>query len=184
GNFDDPRVDFVGDELNSSFHFGVDISAPDYAPVYAVAAGTASRHADYVDVLTSGGRDFGYWHVTPAVENRQSVARGDLLGYVQRGWGHVHFAENLNGVYLNPLRAPPERALQPRLRPRDEAEPRGPAGPLRLLPQGRLVEREAPGRVVPAPGRRLGHPREQRLRDAAVHGRERQAVTTLGTERE
>ena len=104
GNFDDPRVDFVGDELNSSFHFGVDISAPDYAPVYAVAAGTASRHPDYVDVLTSGGRDFGYWHVTPAVENRQPVARGDLLGYVQRGWGHVHFAENLNGVYVNPLR--------------------------------------------------------------------------------
>ena len=104
GNFDDPRVDFVGDELNSSFHFGVDISAPDYAPVYAVAAGTASRHPDYVDVLTSGGRDFGYWHVVPAVKNRQSVKRGDLLGYVQRGWGHVHFAENLNGAYVNPLR--------------------------------------------------------------------------------
>ena len=104
GNFNDPRVEFVGDELNSNFHFGVDIAAPDYAPVYAVAAGTASRHADYVDVLTSGGRDFGYWHVTPVVENRASVARGDLLGYVQYGWGHVHFAENLNGVYLNPLR--------------------------------------------------------------------------------
>jgi murein DD-endopeptidase MepM/ murein hydrolase activator NlpD len=104
GNFDDPRVDFVGDEINSNFHFGVDISAADFTPVYAVAAGIASRHADYVDVLTSGGRDFGYWHVTPAVKNRQVVRRGQLLGHVQRGWGHVHFAENLNGVYVNPLR--------------------------------------------------------------------------------
>jgi hypothetical protein len=104
GNFNDPRVEFVGDELSSNFHFGVDIAAPDLAPVYAVEGGIASPHADYVDVLTSGGRDFGYWHVTPAVDNRRAVARGDLLGYVQRGWGHVHFAENLNGVYLNPLR--------------------------------------------------------------------------------
>jgi Peptidase family M23 len=104
GNFDDPRVDFVGDEISSNFHFGIDISAADGTPVYAVAAGIASRHPDYVDVLTSSGRDFGYWHLTPAVKNRQPIARGDLLGYVQRGWGHVHFAENLNGVYVNPLR--------------------------------------------------------------------------------
>jgi murein DD-endopeptidase MepM/ murein hydrolase activator NlpD len=104
GNFNDPRVEFVGEDLSSNFHFGVDISAPDLAPVYAVAPGIASRHADYVDVLSGGGRDFGYWHVTPAVENGQAVAQGDLLGHVQRGWGHVHFAENVNGVYVNPLR--------------------------------------------------------------------------------
>ena len=104
GNFDDPRVGFVGDELSSNFHFGIDISAADGTPVYAVAAGIASPHADYVDVLTSGGRDFGYWHIAPAVKNRQVVKRGRLLGYVLHGWGHVHFAENLNGVYVNPLR--------------------------------------------------------------------------------
>jgi murein DD-endopeptidase MepM/ murein hydrolase activator NlpD len=104
GNFNDPRVEFVGEDLTSNFHFGVDISAPDLAPVYAVAPGIASPHGDYVDVLTGGGRAFGYWHVTPAIEGRGAVARGDLLGYVQRGWGHVHFAENVNGVYLNPLR--------------------------------------------------------------------------------
>jgi Peptidase family M23 len=104
GNFDDPRVDFVGDELASNFHFGIDIAAADGTPVYAVAPGIASRHTDYVDVLESSGRDFGYWHITPAVKNRRAVKRGQLLGYVQRGWGHVHFAENLNGVYVNPLR--------------------------------------------------------------------------------
>jgi hypothetical protein len=104
GNFDDPRVLFVGDELSSNFHFGIDISAADGTPVYAVAPGIVSRHPDHVAVRTPSGRDFGYWHVTPAVRNRQRVAQGDLLGYVQRGWGHVHFAESLNGVYVNPLR--------------------------------------------------------------------------------
>jgi Peptidase family M23 len=104
GNFDDPRVGFVGDELASNFHFGIDIAAADGTPVYAVAAGIASPHADYVDVLTSSGRDFGYWHIAPALKKRQVVKRGTLLGSIQRGWGHVHFAENLNGVYVNPLR--------------------------------------------------------------------------------
>jgi Peptidase family M23 len=104
GNFDDPRVDFVGDELASNFHFGIDISAADGTAVYAVAPGIASRHADYVDVLSASGRDFGYWHIAPAVKNRHAVKQGQLLGHVLRGWGHVHFAENLNGVYVNPLR--------------------------------------------------------------------------------
>ena len=104
GNFDDPRVDFVGDELDSNFHFGVDIAAADGTAVYAVAPGIASRHADYVDVLSASGRDFGYWHIAPAVKNRKAVKQGQLLGHVLRGWGHVHFAENLNGVYVNPLR--------------------------------------------------------------------------------
>ena len=104
GNFDDPRVEFVGDELASNFHFGIDIAAADGTPVYAVAPGIASRHGDYVDVLSSSGRDFGYWHVTPTGRRRRAVKQGDLLGHVERGWGHVHFAENLNGVYVNPLR--------------------------------------------------------------------------------
>ena len=104
GNFDDPRIQFVGDELASNFHFGIDISAADGTPVCAVAAGIVSRHADYVDVVTASGRVFGYWHIAPAVKNRHVVNRGELLGYVQRGWGHVHFAENLNSVYVNPLR--------------------------------------------------------------------------------
>jgi Peptidase family M23 len=104
GNFDDPRVEFVGDELASNFHFGIDIAAADGTPVYAVAPGIASRHRDYVDVLTASGRDFGYWHVAPAVKDRHAVKQGQLLGHVLPGWGHVHFAENLNGVYVNPLR--------------------------------------------------------------------------------
>ena len=104
GYFNDPRRDFVGDEIASSFHFGVDISAPDGTSIYAVAGGTVSRHFDYVTVTTPGGRDFGYWHIVPEVQQGQYVGEGAFLGRIQRGWGHVHFAESMNGVYLNPLR--------------------------------------------------------------------------------
>src|SRR5207302_4092099 len=103
GFFNDPRRDFVGEELQSAFHFGIDISARDNTPVYAVAPGVVSRHATYVTVSLNG-RDFGYWHIDPAVDQGQTVDEGTLLGAVEPGWGHVHFAESVNGVYLNPLR--------------------------------------------------------------------------------
>ena len=103
GYFNDPRREFVGEELQSAFHFGIDISARDRTPVYAVAPGVVSRHATYVTV-SSNGRDFGYWHIDPVVDMGQAVDQGTLLGTVQPGWGHVHFAESVNGVYLNPLR--------------------------------------------------------------------------------
>jgi hypothetical protein len=103
GYFNDPRRDFVGDELQSAFHFGIDISAHDGTPVYSVAPGLVSRHAHYVTV-TGARSDFGYWHIDPVVRQGQSVARGTLLGTIQTAWGHVHFAESVNGIYLNPLR--------------------------------------------------------------------------------
>ena len=103
GYFNDPRRDFVGEELQSAFHFGIDISARDKTPVYAVTPGVVSRHATYV-TLTSDGSDFGYWHIDPTVDQGQNVDQGALLGTVEPGWGHVHFAESVNGVYLNPLR--------------------------------------------------------------------------------
>jgi hypothetical protein len=103
GYFNDPRRGFVGEELQSAFHFGIDISARDQTPVYAVAPGVVSRHPTYVTV-SSNGRDFGYWHIDPVVDMGQAVEQGALLGTVQPGWGHVHFAESMNGVYLNPLR--------------------------------------------------------------------------------
>jgi peptidase M23-like protein len=104
GYFNDPRLEFDGDELESSFHFGIDISAADGTDVYAVAGGVVSRHTDYVTVTTPDGRDFGYWHIDPVVEQGQPVGEGARLGQIETGWGHVHFAESVNGVYLNPLR--------------------------------------------------------------------------------
>lgn len=104
GGFDDPREHRPATgEPTHSFHFGVDISAPDGTPVYAVAAGVAYPERDSVSVR-GRGRTFSYWHIRPALLVRKRVGLHALLGWVQQGWGHVHLAESTAGVYLNPLR--------------------------------------------------------------------------------
>src|SRR5438128_6528686 len=114
GNFDDPRalrgsVDAAG--YNPlSFHSGVDIQAPDGTPVYAIEFGQVTfPSASAVSVGTPFASAFaplvfGYWHVVPAVGPHQYVARGQLLGYVRPGAGHVHLSEKRYGEYVNPLR--------------------------------------------------------------------------------
>jgi hypothetical protein len=100
----DPRN---GDGHGKSFHFGIDISAADGTPVYAVAAGYAFITRGHSAVAVVGGtRTFGYWHVVPAVRHHQRVRVHQLLGYVAHHAGHVHFAEKdrRTGAYLNPLR--------------------------------------------------------------------------------
>ena len=109
GGFDDPRYHVDPGVRETSFHFGVDIVAQDLAPVYAVAAGRAVIAAGHVAVQT-GTREFGYWHVLPAVSTGQRIRLHQLVGVVGTGWGHLHFAESQGGVYVNPLRP---RALSP-----------------------------------------------------------------------
>lgn len=104
GGFDDPRFHVVGGVAHGSFHFGIDISCPDGSPVYAVEPGLAVTGPDWVSVRRPNRREFGYWHVHPAVRSGSHVRLHQLLGYVIRGWGHVHFAEAVAGVYRNPLR--------------------------------------------------------------------------------
>jgi hypothetical protein len=109
GFFGDPRV---GDahERGRSFHFGVDISAPDGTPVYATLTGTAFIDAERRQVVAvRSGSDpsvvFAYWHIVPTVRSGQAVtAYRTVLGHIARGWAHVHFAEQRNGRHLNPLR--------------------------------------------------------------------------------
>jgi hypothetical protein len=105
GTFDDPRFHLSPDlTWKGSFHFGVDISAPDGTPVYAVEPGLVVRGPDWVSLRRPNRREFGYWHVRPVVSTGMHVRLHQLLGYILPGWGHVHFAETVAGRYRNPLR--------------------------------------------------------------------------------
>lgn len=97
GAFDDPRY-------GGTFHFGVDISAPDGTAVYAVAPGTVFRYSDAIAVRQKGGREFSYWHVRAIVPEHSYVKTGEKIGVIRRGFGHVHFAEFNGKTYVNPLR--------------------------------------------------------------------------------
>jgi murein DD-endopeptidase MepM/ murein hydrolase activator NlpD len=104
GAFDDPRFHLGAEGALSAFHFGVDIAAPDGTRVYAVEAGWVTAHESDVTVTTRRGRGFGYWHIRPVVHTHQHVRLHQLLGYIRKGWGHVHFAESVGREYRNPLR--------------------------------------------------------------------------------
>jgi len=99
--FNDPRIS----GSSRAFHFGIDVSAPNGTPVYAVEGGTVHLENESAVSVDAGGREFGYWHIVPAVVHRQRVARPQLLGHVEAPWLHVHFAERRAGEYRNPLRA-------------------------------------------------------------------------------
>src|SRR5262249_37071845 len=101
GGFGDPRTVFKGQRSEESvlegdgsfsFHQGVDISAPDGTPVYAVSSGTIVRaRGGRVTVLCGNGRSFQYWHVDPVTRAGQpAVAGKTLLGFVQAKREHVH----------------------------------------------------------------------------------------------
>jgi hypothetical protein len=113
-NFGDPRTRFAGAESTGallsgdgtfSFHQGVDISAPDGAPVYAVASGTVTRaRGGRVTVDCGNGRTFQYWHIEPAARAGQhAVAGKTLLGFVQQKREHVHLTHLERSRAVNPL---------------------------------------------------------------------------------
>jgi hypothetical protein len=101
GFFCDPRIGSGGEK---SFHFGIDVSAADGTPVYAVEAGTVHVSGEQ-SIAVIGAHEHAYWHIVPVVRPASSVAKHALLGRVASGWGHVHLAERLEGRYWNPLRA-------------------------------------------------------------------------------
>lgn len=113
GFFGDPRTKYLNGILAGafdgpaflSFHQGVDISAPNGTPVYAVAGGTARYlGAETINLVTGRGVTFQYFHIVPIVgEGQQVVARRTVLGYVRRPWAHVHLTE-IDGIRaVNPL---------------------------------------------------------------------------------
>ena len=98
--FNDPRISGT----SKAFHFGIDISAPNGTPVYAVSAGKVHLEDARAISVAAGDVDFGYWHVVPAVKHLQEVSLHQLLGHVDAPWLHVHFAERRGGDYRSPLR--------------------------------------------------------------------------------
>lgn len=105
GFFDDPRRDMdVEGVRQQSFHSGVDISARDGTPVYAIEAGRVTLRRTAVVITSPAGHVFGYWHVVPAVARGAFVARHQLLGYVESRKKHLHLSESVAGGYVNPLR--------------------------------------------------------------------------------
>ena len=114
GGFGDPRTVFHGARSEEtilegdggfSFHQGLDISAPDGSPVYAVAAGTVVRaRGGRVTVECGNGRTFQYWHIEPAARvGQHAVAGKTLLGFVQPKREHVHLTHLEGGRAVNPL---------------------------------------------------------------------------------
>ena len=116
GYFGDPRTQFLGPPTlatvlhgfgKSSFHQGVDISAPNGTAVYPVVEGTVTVvdiPREWIRVDSGGGRQFEYWHIRPLVRAGQQVrAQQTVLGHVVRPAGHVHLTEYENGRVVNPL---------------------------------------------------------------------------------
>ena len=67
-------------------------------------------HSDNVAIV-SGAEIFGYWHVRPEVAQGSRVEPHQRIGTVIPHWGHVHFAESIGGIYIEP--AAPVRASSP-----------------------------------------------------------------------
>jgi Peptidase family M23 len=101
GFFCDPRIGADGEK---SFHFGVDVSALDGTPVYAVEAGTVYSEGEQ-NIAVIGAHEHAYWHIVPTVRTGQHVRRHALIGHVAKPWGHVHLAERMQARYWNPLRS-------------------------------------------------------------------------------
>ncbi len=100
GFFCDPRI---GDRGENSFHFGIDVSAPDGTPVYAVEPGKVYAEGQQ-NIAVIGASEHAYWHIVPTVPPGEQVAKHALIGRIAKTWGHVHLAERRDGRYWNPLR--------------------------------------------------------------------------------
>lgn len=97
----------------STFHQGVDLSAPAGTPIYASRAGvvTASSYSNsagyYVSINHGDGFSSIYMHMTNyVVSSGSAVSAGQLIGYVGSTGistgNHLHFGIAYNGAYVNP----------------------------------------------------------------------------------
>jgi murein DD-endopeptidase MepM/ murein hydrolase activator NlpD len=94
-------------------HAGIDLGAPTGTPIYAAAAGVVIQagvqngYGNAVIISHGNGLSTLYGHQSKiAVSAGQSVARGDLIGYVGSTGNstgpHLHFEVRENGTAVNP----------------------------------------------------------------------------------
>ena len=113
GFFGDPRTVYQNGILAGafdgasflSFHQGIDISAPNGTPIYAVENGTVHYlGASTLNLVTGHDVTFQYFHMIPvAGEGEAAIAKKTILGYVQPPFQHVHLTE-IDGIRaVNPL---------------------------------------------------------------------------------
>jgi len=111
-NFGDPRMVFdnglyddgIDGPVRFRFHNGVDIAAPDGTPVYAVISGIVKKIDDQALAIVGVGRSIDYFHIDPLVVDGQHVkALRTVLGFIAKGFGHVHLGELRGGRIWNPL---------------------------------------------------------------------------------
>ena len=97
----------------STYHQGVDLSAPEGTPIYASRGGTVTRATYgsaagyYVSINHGDGFSSIYMHMTNYVVSAgQVVSQGQVIGYVGStgisSGNHLHFGIAYNGAYVNP----------------------------------------------------------------------------------
>ncbi len=97
----------------STYHQGVDLSAPAGTPIYASRGGMVTRanfgaaSGNCVSINHGDGFSSIYMHMTHYVVSAgQAVAQGQVIGYVgstgTSSGNHLHFGISYNGVYVNP----------------------------------------------------------------------------------
>jgi hypothetical protein len=113
-HFGDPRTRFDAPPTmrglmtsggSFAFHQGIDIYAPNGAPVYPVVPGVVSHVDDHkVVVTTDEGARFEFWHIKPRVVLGTRVdAYRTVLGRIARPFEHVHLTVVEHGHVVNPL---------------------------------------------------------------------------------
>lgn len=117
--FETPLANFKISQLYSYWHPGIDMTAPEGTPIYAIEAGTVEAVNTHLwgygkHVIINHGHDFKslYAHLSEInTAGGLQVGRGELIGRIgATGWAtgdHLHFEVYYQNVPVNPLEVLP-----------------------------------------------------------------------------